>query len=44
VIARGRPLALLLDLDGVLRSFDPSLPGTIERRHGQPEGALLRSA
>ncbi len=44
MIARARPLALLLDLDGVLRSFDPSLPAAIERRHDLPDGALTRSA
>ncbi len=44
VIARDRPLALLIDLDGVLRVFDSSRPAAIERRHGLPDGALTRSA
>ena len=44
VVTRDRPLALLIDLDGVLRVFDSSLPAAIERRHGLPGGALMRSA
>ena len=44
MIARDRPLALLIDLDGVLRVFEPSLPAAIERRHGLPDAALMRSA
>lgn len=35
---------LLLDLDGVLRVFDPSVAAGAERRHGLPEGALSGAA
>ncbi len=44
MISRERPLALLVDLDGVLRSFDPSLPADIERRYQLLDGELMRSA
>jgi putative hydrolase of the HAD superfamily len=36
--------ALLLDLDGVLRVFDPEVAASVERRHGLPDGSLVRSA
>jgi putative hydrolase of the HAD superfamily len=36
--------ALLVDLDGVVRVFDPGVAASVERRHGLPEGALARSA
>jgi len=41
---RERAEALLLDLDGVVRVFDPAVGAAIERRHGLAEGAILRSA
>jgi putative hydrolase of the HAD superfamily len=44
MISREPPTALLLDLDGVVRRFDPDRPGEIERRYGLPDGALARSA
>lgn len=31
---------LLLDLDGVLRIWDPDLTGAVEQAHGLPEGTL----
>jgi putative hydrolase of the HAD superfamily len=34
---------LLLDLDGVLRVFDPAAVAAVERRHGLSDGAILRS-
>lgn len=37
---RPRPDALLLDLDGVLRRFDPEVPAAAERRHGLRPGAV----
>ncbi|HEX6870311.1 MAG TPA: HAD-IA family hydrolase [Micromonosporaceae bacterium] len=42
--ARQQPDALLLDLDGVLRVFDPSVVETVERDFGLPAGALTVSA
>jgi putative hydrolase of the HAD superfamily len=44
MIQRERAEALLLDLDGVLRRFDPDLPTAVERRHGLPTGSLMTSA
>jgi putative hydrolase of the HAD superfamily len=41
---RDRASALLLDLDGVVRVFDPDAPAAVERRYGLPAGALTRSA
>jgi putative hydrolase of the HAD superfamily len=41
---RRRPTALLVDLDGVLRHFDPAVPGTVERRYGLAPGSLLATA
>ena len=36
--------ALLIDLDGVLRHWDPSVPAAVEARHGLEPGVLLRTA
>jgi putative hydrolase of the HAD superfamily len=36
--------ALLLDFDGVLRHFDPSVVESVERGHGLPPGAVHESA
>ena len=36
--------ALLIDLDGVLRRWDPAQPAAIESAHGLPAGALLGTA
>jgi putative hydrolase of the HAD superfamily len=36
--------ALLVDLDGVLRRWDPAVLATIEATHGVPDGALLDTA
>jgi putative hydrolase of the HAD superfamily len=41
---RERPTALLVDLDGVLRRWDPRVAAEVERRHGLPEGALHDTA
>ncbi|MGI5213644.1 HAD-IA family hydrolase [Plantactinospora sp. CA-290183] len=41
---RERPTAVLLDLDGVLRSWDPEVTAGVERRHGLPAGAILDTA
>jgi putative hydrolase of the HAD superfamily len=41
---RDRAEALLLDLDGVLRVFDPEVAASAERRHGLPPGSLVKSA
>jgi putative hydrolase of the HAD superfamily len=38
--ARERPTALLTDLDGVLRVFDPAVGAAIEARYGLPAGAI----
>ncbi len=35
---------LLLDLDGVVRIFDPDVTAGIERGHGLPQGAVHRAA
>jgi len=42
--ARDPAEALLLDLDGVVRVFDPGVAASIERRFGLPDSALVRSA
>ncbi len=44
MIQRERVGALLVDLDGVLRRFDPDLPTAVERRDGLPAGSLMASA
>jgi putative hydrolase of the HAD superfamily len=36
--------ALLIDLDGVLRRWDPSVASAVERTHGLEQGALTRTA
>ncbi|MBB4760338.1 HAD family hydrolase [Amorphoplanes digitatis] len=36
--------ALLIDLDGVLRRWDPEVPATVERTYGLEPGALLGTA
>ena len=36
--------ALLVDLDGVLRLFDPDHVVAVERRHGLPAGSIERTA
>jgi putative hydrolase of the HAD superfamily len=36
--------ALLIDLDGVLRRWDPSVPASVERSYGLPSGVLLDTA
>ncbi|BCB87567.1 HAD family hydrolase [Phytohabitans suffuscus] len=41
---RVRPTALLVDLDGVLRRWDPEVPARIEAEHGLPAGALEKTA
>ncbi|MEO3744688.1 HAD-IA family hydrolase [Plantactinospora sp. B5E13] len=41
---RERPTALLVDLDGVLRRWDPEVAAEAERRHGLPVGALVEVA
>ena len=43
-MARARPTALLVDLDGVLRRWDPEVPARIEAAHGLPAGALEKTA
>jgi putative hydrolase of the HAD superfamily len=41
---RPRAAALLVDLDGVLRRWDPSVQAAAERRHGLEPGTILRTA
>jgi putative hydrolase of the HAD superfamily len=41
VTSRERPSALLVDLDGVLRVWDPEFTAGVERRYGLAPGALL---
>ncbi len=36
--------AIVLDLDGVIRNFDPDHPRRVEARHGLPEGVLWSTA
>jgi putative hydrolase of the HAD superfamily len=40
-MARERPTALLVDLDGVLRRWDPEFVAGVERRYDLPPGALI---
>jgi putative hydrolase of the HAD superfamily len=42
--ARRKPTALLLDLDGVLRRFDPARTAGVEQRFGLAPGSLWRTA
>ncbi|WBB81960.1 HAD-IA family hydrolase [Micromonospora sp. WMMD882] len=39
-MARERATALLVDLDGVLRRFDPAVAAGVEQRHGLTPGVL----
>jgi putative hydrolase of the HAD superfamily len=39
-----RPTALLVDFDGVLRTFDPSVNAKIEQRYGLEPGTVLETA
>ncbi|MCW6009374.1 HAD-IA family hydrolase [Micromonospora sp. CPCC 205371] len=41
---RTKPTALLVDLDGVLRRWDPAVPAAVESEYGLPAGALLDTA
>lgn len=41
---RQRATALLVDLDGVLRRWDPQVISAVERRYDLPPGALLATA
>lgn len=41
---RERATGLLVDLDGVLRRWDPEVIAAVERRHGLPPDALLDTA
>ena len=41
---RRRPTALLLDMDGVLRLFDPEWVAGVEQRHGLEPGSLWQTA
>jgi len=43
-MVRERAAALLIDLDGVVRVFDPAVAAAAERRHDLPEGELYRVA
>jgi putative hydrolase of the HAD superfamily len=43
-MARAKPTALLVDMDGVLRRWDPAVPAAIESEYGLPAGALLDTA
>ncbi|WFE49838.1 HAD-IA family hydrolase [Micromonospora sp. WMMD1155] len=43
-MARERATALLLDLDGVLRRFDPAVAAGVERDYGLADGVLLEIA
>lgn len=43
-MARAKPTALLVDMDGVLRRWDPAVPAAIESEYGLPGGALLDTA
>ena len=39
-VVRDRAVALLIDLDGVVRVFDPAVAAAAERRHDLPDGEL----
>jgi putative hydrolase of the HAD superfamily len=43
-VARERATALLVDLDGVLRRFDPAVAAGVEREYGLSEGVLAEIA
>jgi putative hydrolase of the HAD superfamily len=44
MISRSVASGLLVDLDGVLRRWDPEIPASVEARHGLPAGTLWRIA
>ncbi|GAA4701628.1 HAD family hydrolase [Phytohabitans rumicis] len=41
---RTKPTALLVDMDGVLRRWDPDVSEAVERKHGLPAGVILKTA
>ncbi|GAB3157972.1 haloacid dehalogenase [Micromonospora sonneratiae] len=43
-MARQRPTALLIDLDGVLRRWDPEVGAAVDRKYDLPAGTLLDTA
>jgi putative hydrolase of the HAD superfamily len=43
-VRRERAAGLLVDVDGVLRVWDPAIAAAAEQRHGLPSGALLSTA
>jgi putative hydrolase of the HAD superfamily len=43
-VPRSRASALLLDFDGVLRRYDPSIPAAAEQRYGLRPGLVLSTA
>jgi len=43
-VRRRRPTALLVDFDGVLRSYDMRVPGPLETANGLDEGEILAVA
>jgi len=43
-VRRRRPTALLVDFDGVLRSYDKRVPGPLETANGLDEGEILAVA
>jgi putative hydrolase of the HAD superfamily len=43
-MARERATGLLVDMDGVLRQWDPEVNSAVEREYGLPAGALLATA
>jgi putative hydrolase of the HAD superfamily len=43
-VRRRQPTALLIDLDGVVRSWDPAVNATVEAEYGLPAGALTDTA
>jgi putative hydrolase of the HAD superfamily len=43
-VVRARPTALLVDLDGVLRRWDPEVPARVEAAYGLPAGSLEKTA
>jgi putative hydrolase of the HAD superfamily len=43
-MAREKATALLVDLDGVLRQWDPAVNAAVEQEFGLPAGALLETA
>jgi putative hydrolase of the HAD superfamily len=43
-VPRTKPTALLVDMDGVLRRWDPAVDEAIEQAHGLPGGVILKTA